>query len=71
MFNIGSQVKNKISGEIGNITEIYHAKEDVSGKYPRYYIKYPSGSRWNGKEDLLEYLTNSGDNYTGQFLTEE
>jgi len=69
MIEIGSSVKDKISGSVGKVVEIRTMADGHSARL-RYLIETESGTQWRENKDLMEYLTNDGTQSSGQFLTE-
>lgn len=70
MIEVGSKVKDKVNGKIGTVIEITTIANGHSARL-NYLIETPGESKyWRHGKDLMEYLTNDGGEYSGQFLTE-
>ena len=68
-MQVGSTVKDKLTGDVGKILEetIY---ADGHSTQKRFLVEFVGGVRTRSQHELSEYLTNDGVQSTGQFLTE-
>ncbi len=69
MINVGSQVKDKINGNIGQVVEVSTTADGHSARL-KYLVEFQGEKCWREHKDLMEYLTNDGLETKGQFLTE-
>ena len=69
MIEVGSKVKDKIDGSIGQVIEVMTMADGHSVRL-KYLIECQGQRRWRENKDLMEYLTNDGTQSSGQFMTE-
>jgi len=69
-MQVGSTVKDKMTGDVGKIVEeTIYANGHSTAR--RFKVEFVGGARIRTQGELMEYLTNEGSESQGQFLTED